>query len=376
MPLIQTTTNSRLQIEELGFSPESKSAQEKKLNVVRLATQTVLLNEYSRDNIGDSAIYEAIRQMVPGQKLETLGANAKPRTRAVYISVGGDIFNNPHSWRPSRRFLQNTFQLARYPARSTIVFGQSIPQSCRGLPLRMLASSFARLSSVTVRDEESLVRLEKLGVDAHLSFDTAFALSPTLSGQQQALTLFDSIGILPERSVVIALRCFNGMYGYSTQMVVEKFGALCQKLVHRGHSPVILIQSSVDESDSDEVVAKAIMRAVPEVKCINPLTVEASVPKWDLIAGVMAFAGAVVALRYHGAIFRMLSGRTPFVISYSNKGQDLIDRLGQPGCSLSDFDPDRSIPAIESTKLQVFDPTPIRRQVTRDFQQAYRDASN
>ena len=82
---------------------------------------------------------------------------------------------------------------------------------------------------------------------------------------------------------------------------------------------------------------------------------------------MLAAANVVVAVRYHTAVLRMLAGRHAYVLSYSNKTRDLIDRLGSPGCDLDAFDPDQSIRSIEDSAELCFDPTIAQHSVRQDF---------
>ncbi|MDH5537020.1 MAG: hypothetical protein OEZ08_15830, partial [Betaproteobacteria bacterium] len=95
---------------------------------------------------------------------------------------------------------------------------------------------------------------------------------------------------------------------------------------------------------------------------------------WDCAAAALSRARVVVAIRYHTAVLRMLAGRSSYNLFYSNKGADLVTRLGQPGCDLATFDVDRELDAVERSAETIFDIAPVRAQVRSDLRRACRKA--
>lgn len=344
-----------------------------------------LINTYSTHNIGDSAIYAAYAHILHDVELVSdLAESAAAPMPGIaygavsgqcdaYLSVGGDIFNNAREWLITRRFLANVRALSGAPNDRTFVFGQSIPPSCRGLAFRILARTMRTLSSVHVRDETTYSKLRACGVNAKLSFDSAFGLTPGSAGAKAAQALCAQAGVVPEQSAFISLRGFTGMYGYSSHELLGRLHQLACSLSARGHQPVFVLQSRVDSSDDDLQIAAALAREVPQARVLDLTQAQGAQP-WDVAAAVLAAARIVVAVRYHTSVLRMLSGRGAYNIYYSNKGADLVRRLGQPGVSLQHFEPAAAIAAIERSAEQPFDITPVRAQVTADLRQACRRA--
>lgn len=344
-----------------------------------------LLNAYSTQNIGDGAIYaafaRALREIRLVSDLQELRHAPVPGIEYgpvhgrcdAYLSVGGDIFNNAREWLVTRRFVANLGALARAPGERTFVFGQSVPPSCRGLAFRALAAAMRRLSSVHVRDAESFSRLRAAGVRAELSFDTAFGLIPTADGARAARLLCDASGIEPDRSAFISLRGFSGMYAHTSDALASKLQRLAIALARRGHRPVLLLQSRVDASDDDFRMAHALVADVPEARILD-LTRARGAEAWDVAAAALSTARIVVAVRFHTGILRMLSGRSAYNLHYSNKGADLVTRLGQPGASLQSFEPESAIAEIERSAERAFEITPVRSQTVADLRRACRQA--
>ncbi len=339
-----------------------------------------LVNTYSTLNIGDAAIYSALTALASEAKVVAHFQDTQPeyipRLQVVpevgrcdaYISVGGDIFNNAREGLITKAFIQNLLQLRRSP-KKTFLFGQSIPRSCHGLSFQALAFSLRRLAAVCVRDEESHKRLTQAGVKAILSYDAAFSLAVSSPAQTQAKQIFQALEIKPESAALISLRAFDSMYSHDNQQFQRQLALLCHQLGERQYQPVLLIQSQAYGADNDLAVAEEISQQVPQLKIFNPFTVSSDLPKWELVMGALSITPVIVAIRYHTAVLALAAGRVPFNLYYSNKGRDLSQRLGIPGCSLDQFDVDAYIDAIAHTSQQTFDHTAIRTQVQQSFNQ-------
>lgn len=342
-----------------------------------------LINTYSTLNIGDAAIYSALSTMASEAQVIARFQDAEPEyvpgvamvnqlSRCdAYISVGGDIFNNAREQFVTKTFLHNLGQLLQSP-RHTFVFGQSIPRSCHGLSFKALTTLFRQLAAVCVRDAESHQRLIQAGVSAILSYDTAFSLEVSDAAKQEVKILLQVDGIDPNNTVLLSLRAFDSMYAHDNQKFQRTLVQLCEKLCQRGHQPVLLIQAKAYGADHDLAVAEQIIQHVPAVKVFNPFIQNSSLSNWERVMAALAVCPIAIAIRYHTAVLRLASGRMPFNLYYSNKGRDLTQRLGIPGCSLDALDVDQAIAQIEQTAELTFDHEAIRQQVKQDFQQCYR----
>lgn len=347
-----------------------------------------LVNEYTSQNLGDAVIYETLAQLAgPLGAATTLPvherqhvrgvvsqADAPRHARDIHVSVGGDIFNNAKPLLPTRRFMQNLYALAKPPAARTFLFGQSIPHSCRGLPLHLLAQVLRRLSSVTVRDIDSFERLRSLGVKASLSYDIALGYTPAPTCRAAGLALFSRAGIDPSRAVLISVRAFDSMYPHDNHQFVVRMAALAQKLLDRGHLPVILMQSLAHGADNDHAVAAKLQQVVPGLGLLDPFDAADEYHPIDSLVGALALSGAAVAVRFHTAVLRLLSGRVPYNLPYSAKGADLGQRLALPGTALQHLDIDLAVAGIESSMDRGYDIGPLRADVSQRFAAALAQA--
>ena len=325
-----------------------------------------LIHFYSTENVGDAAILAAMERLAGG-RLDVFGFDSKSdaQTYDALISVGGDIFNNARPHFLTRRLLQKFEQLRWAPER-TVLFGQSIPPSCRGIAFQMLAHHLRRIANVTVRDPLSHMRLRAKGVNANLSVDSAFALEKKDADCRAARELFVSNGLSPERTVVFSIRNFGKMYPIDEDEFRAKIVRSMELFESLDYQVAVLLQADVDKNDTDRALAIALQENILNLKILDPF--QGSKEPWRVALGVTAIAGSVIGTRYHTNIFRMIGGGVPVSLAYSNKGEDLNGRLGIPGANAASFHPGEIVAMAEKAAQKRFDPEPLRAQVHADFE--------
>lgn len=216
-----------------------------------------------------------------------------------------------------------------------------------------------------MRDQESQTRLQAAGVNANLSYDIAFSLTvqdPDIISAQEKL---NALQLKADHLAVLSLRGFDRMYSQDQNRFFSQLVTLTQTLHRRGYQPLILLQSKAYGADHDGALTQQLMQEVPEVAVLNPFGSE--LPAYRVAMGVLAISRLAIGVRYHTSVLRLATGRMPFNLYYSNKGKDLTDRLGIPGCALETFDPQASLETIESTADMRFDHDRIRSHVRQAF---------
>lgn len=328
-----------------------------------------LLHFYSADNVGDAAIFAAFQRLSDQNCLPKITAwNDKAEAGFdALISVGGDIFNNGRPRLLTRRFIQKLSHM-RWASKRTMSFGQSIPPSCTGLSLRLLAWHLKRISSVTVRDVASAEKLRKLGVDAKLSVDSAFALTQSDGDEAGARAVYNAAGLKPENTVVFSIRNFNRMYPVDQPTFLARIAETMEHLKAAGSDVAVLIQADVNDDDSDRSIARQLQDKVDGLAILDPFTAQGT--PWRVAFGIVDLAAQVIGTRYHTAIFRMAAGKMPIGLWYSNKGEDLNARFSVPGAHAGDFDPDQIADLALQYKDIAFNAGPLRKRVTMDFRNA------
>ncbi|KEF43364.1 MAG: hypothetical protein ER33_01065 [Cyanobium sp. CACIAM 14] len=344
-----------------------------------------MINTYSSLNIGDAAIYSALAALL-GKEYEILAAvgDDPPRMMPglvlcpalpvcdVYLSVGGDIFNNSREWFLTRRFLGNLSALMRYPDR-TILFGQSIPASCHGFSFQLLVRCLRRLPAICVRDALSHRRLLAAGIQARLSYDTAFALQGSAPAREHARSLLRQEEIDPTQSALISVRPFSSMYRHNNERFVAGLARLCRLLADAGLRPLLLLQSLAHGPDHDAAVAAEIAAREPRARLVDPFHwAGGEVADWDLLMAIFQLVGLIIGVRYHTCVLALAAGRLPYNLHYSNKGRDLSERLGIPGIGVEHFDPDAQFQDILRTAERRWDPAAVRDHVGRSLRECLR----
>jgi polysaccharide pyruvyl transferase WcaK-like protein len=328
-----------------------------------------LLHFYSLDNVGDAAIFAAFQRLA--------GQNCLPRVSSwndkaadgfdALISVGGDIFNNGRPRLLTRRFIQKLSHM-RWARERTMSFGQSIPPSCTGLSLRLLAWHMKRISSVTVRDVASAEKLRKLGVNAVLSVDSAFALTQADGDDAGARALYAEAGLRPENTVVFSIRNFNRMYPVDQPVFLARIAETMAHLKAKGCDVAVLIQADVNDDDSDRAIARQLQEEVDGLAILDPF--KSGGTPWRVAFGIVDIAAQVIGTRYHTAVFRMAAGKMPIGLWYSNKGEDLNARFGVPGAHAGEFDPAEIADLAMQYKDIAFNAGALRKRATADFRSA------
>ena len=346
-----------------------------------------LINTYSINNVGDAAIYATLLKLLRKNDIDQisvshlkesedvlnayLGENLKKQNTLKdndFLAVGGDIFNNSRPNLLTKQFINNLIQLSKRP-KSTFVFGQSIPRSCSGISFRILCNQLKKVSSVIVRDQESFYRLQQAGVAVKLSYDSVFAAPINQHYVESVQSLFK--GQL-SKTALISLRSFDQLYPHDNQAFAHKIEQLIKRFKQEGLRVSIILQSQVDQNDSDMEMIKKI-NSNTSVEVINPFSVQEKLPHispWQITQAVISLAKIVVGVRYHTSVFRLISGKMPFNLYYSNKGEDLCQRLGVPGSSINNFSVKNDFSTILNTESQTFNSKVIADQVNEDFTQA------
>ncbi len=333
-----------------------------------------LLHFYSLDNVGDAAIFAAF-QRLSGQKHlpRVTGWNDKAEAGIdALISVGGDIFNNGRPRLLTRRFIEKLSHM-RWAPKRTMSFGQSIPPSCTGVSLRLLAWHMKRISSVTVRDIASAEKLRKLGVNVTLSVDSAFALTKSDGDEAAARAVYAEAGLEPENTVVFSIRNFNCMYPVDQPDFIARIAETMEHLKAKGCDVAVLIQADVNDDDSDRAIARQLQDEVDGLAVLDPF--ESHGVPWRVAFGIVDLAAQVIGTRYHTAVFRMAAGKMPIGLWYSNKGEDLNTRFGVPGTHAGDFDPVEIAELALQYRDIAFNCGPLRSRVIEDFSKALAAAS-
>lgn len=219
-----------------------------------------------------------------------------PVARAVagadlVISGGGSLLQDVTSAISPRYYLA-VLQLAHFLGRRTMVYAQGVGPLVRESTRKAVARALNRVGLITVRDPDSRVLLQSIGVDRppiQVSADPSFLMEPDL---RSADALLSGHGLLGEELMAVALRSWPGDW-------LREAGEAIRRAAERLGVKVVLVP--MQRPDDVETCA-----AVGEAVMLHDL----GGPR--VVKGVIARCGLVVGMRLHSLIFAAAE-RVPFV---------------------------------------------------------------
>lgn len=295
-------------------------------------------------NAGDEAVLEAsiglLRARRPDLGVAVLSANPSdtaarygvrsyPRMepRAVVralretdllLSGGGSLLQDRTSLRSLIYYL-GVIRLALALRRPVMVFAQGIGPLARPAARRMTGALLRRVALIAVRDRESAVLLEELGVrgpgapEIQVTADPAFALEPEETARVD--------GILRPMQrpggplVAVSLRSWPGM-------------AQAAEAIHEGLAaalPGARVLACPFQPGEDGAICASFVRSMGEAACLvdEPLRPR----EWRALLG---HVDLVVAARLHALILAAAAGTPTVAIAYDPKVAALQKRLDEP----------------------------------------------
>jgi polysaccharide pyruvyl transferase CsaB len=315
--------------------------------------RVVISGYYGFGNAGDEAvlagILAALRARVPGADVVVLSGDPANTQRlhgvkaasrilgalrtlpgaSLFISGGGGLIQDVTSARSALYYLC-VLGVATVLTRATVVYAQGVGPLRRPWVRWLTAAVLARVTLLTVRDEDSRRVLLDLGISrpVHVVADPAFALTPTPATQIQEL-----VGLSAGVRIGVALRswgddAFVGPLVAGLKAARDRLGA---ELVLLAFHP-----------DRDLAICTRVARAVGG-------RVLAGLPPAELVA-VAGAMDLLVGARLHALIAAVSTGVPPIGLSYDPKVDGLFRRIGVGRClSLVDLEADDLCAAILAT---------------------------
>ena len=237
----------------------------------------------------------------------------------LVVSTGGAYLGGP---RPGINIL-TAYQvvLARVLGRECVIAPVTIKPMSR--PVRAIVSTALRGARVFGRDEETVQRLRRLGVQARLACDVAFR-SPVRSRARRRLESERHAFV-----VALAPRKFGwDAEAYEARADIAAATAQTLTTLVRDHGARVLViaQSNANGLEND-------LDAIDEVMQILPADVRSAAellpPAGDLDEAVAQYARAnvVYAYRLHATILALLAGTPSAVIDYEPKVRGVLGML-------------------------------------------------
>lgn len=215
----------------------------------------------------------------------------------VLVSGGGSLFQDATSVK-SVLYYSFVLALAQIFGKKTLIFAQGVGPLYHPLSRFLVKNLFKRADYVSVRDEKSLVMLEKWGIKAELVPDPAYSLTIPRVEKEPVLG--------------IQLRAFAGMGE-------EFLQNLSQAVRGSLKTRVFSLQKSLD-LDICKDFAQRIGGEIVENNLIDEL----------------GRVEALVSMRFHALIVALKAGVKCAVINYDPKVQALAEKYSLPLIELND----------------------------------------
>ncbi len=307
----------------------------------RTATNRVVLTALSQNPDETTRLHgidSAFRMDIPTLKREISGSQ-------LLISGGGSLLQDTTSLKSLLYYLYVMRVAATYKV-PFMVYAQGIGPLRRPISRKLVVAMLKRAAAITVRDNESKLLLESIGVISppiEVTADPAFALTAAPISDISAVFAAAGVG-LDSQPIGVALR----PWGDAAKAPIERYAALIAELQKQTGQPVVMLpMHHPDDVDFSNRVAAV---------CSNkPAILSTHMPPDAVLATVSTFK-AVVALRLHALIFAARCGVPAVALAYDPKVTSLMQSLGAEQNLLDwrDFDPAEAaalvVKAIESNK--------------------------
>jgi len=317
-------------------------------NLIMVSTQAVLCGYYGMGNGGDEALLASLLQMLPrhvsplvlsGNPAQTRDRYQVPainrkdplavlqaiRQSEVFIWGGGSLIQDATSALSPFYYL-GLMQLAQRLGLTTIAWAQGIGPLQRSQTRWLSRQTFARCTTISVRDSGSAALLADWGIPFTLSPDPVWAMT-----SQPVEHLWD----LPAPRVAINLRSHP-------KLTAAHITRLTQALVAFQKATDTCILLVPFQKSQDLAIAEVIQPQLPGVSKI--LILEDPMQ----LKGVFRGVEMAIAMRLHGLIMAAAEECRCFALSYDPKVSRLMSDLSMPGWELD------QIPDNPNTICQVW----------------------
>lgn len=289
---------------------------------------------YGFHNNGDdallSAMLQALREKEPSARITVLSAAPKEtkeiygvrsvyrynpisliremRRCRVFISGGGSLIQDVTSTKSAFYYLM-LLRMASMFGKKIMLYANGIGPLRRERNRRMAAKILNRADIITLREEDSLAELEKLGVtrpERLVTADPAFAL-PVEEKRAEAVPY-----------AIYSLRSWQAAKADFAEVIAAEAQRLYKE---KGWMPVFLPMQYQRDLPITKAVAERLSipyRILPEEE-----------PNATLL-GIIAGAELVVAMRLHTLIYAARSGVRSVALIYDPKVRSFMESIGRP----------------------------------------------
>ncbi len=325
--------------------------------------QVLMSGYYGFSNAGDDAILQSIRDSLtmdgenialtvlsnnPEQTSNRYSLKAVPRFNLpalwralgrcdVLLSGGGSLLQDHTSTRSLLYYL-SVMSLARLRGKKVMLYANGIGPVTRPANRRRVKHAVNKADVITLRDNNSRLELEAMGVtrpDLHVTADPVFSMQWAEDGRVDEI--LQTAGLSPDQPfTVISVRSWSGMNDFPAQLA-----KVCDHL-HRVHGQTcvfVLMQPHRDRDISRQIMAQM---QTPALLLDQPLTP-------GEIMGVIARSRLCLAMRLHTLIFAARTCVPLAGLVYDPKVSSYLAELDMPCAgNVTSFDGDSAIRTLDA----------------------------
>lgn len=329
----------------------------------------ILLSGYfGFDNVGDEAILSAmvkgIRKEMPDSELVAMSANPELTARKngiraidrmsifailkemknmdLFISGGGSLFQDVTSKRSILYYLGVVYLAKVIFGKKVMIYSQGIGPVNDPKNRRRMAKLFKKLDLINVRDNQSKLELNSMGVRENIRVSTDSVFSLEKPDHVIGAEILSNYGVdTTKMTLGISVRNWKDHTG----KIVEEVAKTIEALKDKDMNVVILPFHFPDDLELSEKIHERLKTR--DMKAIKIYTIKNLMGEHEFLS-VMSNMDIMLSMRLHGLIFATVCNAYPIGISYDPKIQNLLEEMGrEKALEVEDIDADILVKQLE-----------------------------
>ncbi len=328
----------------------------------------IISGYYGFSNIGDDAMLQSIIKDIRKSRSNTkmLILSRNPAEAELYLNInsagrynlprilmamrksrllvygGGTLIQDSTSTRSLIYYL-SIIWIAKKMGLKVMLYANGFEPMSRHMNRRLTHRIINQIDMITLREQSSLVELEKLGItkpQTIITADAALSLdAPAPAHDHEAVRILKARSVAADKPLVgISVRKWQGMDTY-TEIIASAADHIAEEL---GAAPVFLAMQYPDDYAAIEAVTgKMRQKAHVITEKLGVAEMLSLIERMDMLIG----------MRLHSLVFAASLSVPVIGIPYQPKVQAFLDHIGQGRCSVGDMgclDRNRFIGLIDS----------------------------
>ena len=310
----------------------------------------ILLSGYfGFDNVGDEAILNAmvkgIRKEMPDAELVAMSANPELTARKngiraidrmsiisimkemkdmdLFISGGGSLFQDVTSRRSILYYLGVVYLAKVIFKKKVMIYSQGIGPVTDPKNRERMAKLFRKLDIINVRDNQSKLELNAMGVTENITVTTDTVFSLEKPDHMAGAEILANCGVNTRKLTLgVSVRSWKEC----TPRITEEIVKTIEAFKDRDMNVVMLPFHFPHDLELSEKIHEQVR--VSESDPIRIYTLKNLMGEEEFLS-VMSNMDIMLSMRLHGLIFATVCNAWPIGISYDPKIQSLLEEMGR-----------------------------------------------